>query len=105
MEAGDLLVALLGDGIALDGARTDCIDRFQFVSRFEQRLPFLNRLLALDDIVKVIECMLIQSKRDSELADAAILAIDSSTARLNASYNSLFRDHRSAQALIDIGQL
>jgi hypothetical protein len=48
--------------------------------------------------------MLIQGKRDTELADAAILAMDSTTARLNASYNSLFRDHRFAQALIDIGQ-
>jgi hypothetical protein len=45
MEAGDLLITLFGDGVALDGARTDSIERFQFVSRFKQRLPFLNRLL------------------------------------------------------------
>ncbi|MNT36314.1 hypothetical protein D3C71_795240 [compost metagenome] len=104
MEAGDLLIALLGDGVAFNGARTDSIERFQFVSRLKQRLPFLNRLFALDDIIKLIEFMLIQGKRDTELANAAILAMDSTTARLNASYNSLFRDHRSAQALIDIGQ-
>ena len=104
MEAGDLLVALFGNGVAFDGARTDSIERFQFVSRLKQRLPFLNRLFALDDIVKLIEFVLIQSKRDTELADAAILAMDSTTARLNAPYNSLFRDHRSAQAVIDICQ-
>ena len=104
MEAGDLLITLFGDGVAFNGARTDSIERFQFVSRFKQRLPFLNRLFALDDIIKLIEFMLIQGKRDTELADAAILAMDSTTARLNASYNSLFRDHRFAQALIDIGQ-
>ena len=33
-----------------------------------------------------------------------ILTMDSATARLNTSYNSLFRDHKSTQALIDIGQ-
>jgi hypothetical protein len=104
MEARNLLVALLGDGVTLDGARADCIERFQFVSRFEQRLPFLNRLLALNDVIKLIKFMLVQGKRDTELANAAILTMDSTTARLNASYNSLFRDHRSAQALIDIGQ-
>ena len=104
MEAGDLLITLFGDGVALDGARTDSIERFQFVSRFKQRLPFLNRLFALDDIIKLIKFMLIQGKRDTELADAAILAMDSTTARLNASNNSLLRDHMSAQALIDIGQ-
>jgi hypothetical protein len=42
--------------------------------------------------------------KDAELADAAILAMDCTTARLNASYNSLFRDHRSAQAVIDFSQ-
>src|SRR5690606_32655148 len=104
MEAGDLLITLFGDGIAFDGARTDSIERFQFVSRFKQRLPFLNRLFALDDVIKLVKLMLIQGKRDTELADAAILAMDSTTARLNASYNSLFWDHRFAQALIDIGQ-
>lgn len=72
MEAGDLLVALFGNGVAFDGARTDSIERLQFVSRLKQRLPFLNRLFALDDIVKLIEFVLIQSKRDTELADAAI---------------------------------
>ncbi|VZZ88049.1 conserved protein of unknown function [Escherichia coli] len=48
--------------------------------------------------------MFVECERDAKLADAAILAMDSTTARLNAPYNSLFRDHRSAQAVIDICQ-
>ena len=89
VEAGDLLVALFGNGIALDGARTDSVQRFQFVSRFKQRLPFLNRLFTLDNIIKLIKLVLIQGKRNTELADAAVLTMDSTTARLNASNNSL----------------
>jgi hypothetical protein len=40
MEAGDLLIALFGDGVALDGARTDSIERFQFVSALNSVCPF-----------------------------------------------------------------
>jgi hypothetical protein len=67
-------------------------------------LPFLDGLFALDNIIELIKLMLIQGKRDTQLADTAILAMDGTTARLNASYNSLFRDHKFAQALIDISQ-
>ncbi|MCQ7963622.1 hypothetical protein NP258_08920, partial [Salmonella enterica] len=35
--------------------------------------------------------MLVKCERDAKLADTAILAMDSTTARLNAPYNSLFR--------------
>jgi hypothetical protein len=104
MKAGDLLIALFGDGVAFDGARTNCIQRFQLITGFEQGLSFLDRLFPLDDVIQLIKLMLVQSKRDAKLANAAILAMDCTTARLNASYNSLFRDHKSAQALIDIGQ-
>ena len=104
MEAGNLFVTLFGDGIALNGTGTNRIQRFQFITGFEQGLPFLNGLFTLDNIIQLIKLMLIKSERDAKLADAAILTMDCATARLNASYNSLFRDHRFAQALIDIGQ-
>jgi hypothetical protein len=104
MEAGNLLITLFGDGVAFDGARTNRIQRFQLITGFEQGLPFLDRLFPLDDIIQLIKLVLVQSKRDAKLANAAILTMDCTTARLNASYNSLFRDHKSAQALIDIGQ-
>ncbi len=96
METGDLLITLFGDGIAFDGARTDSVERFQLIACFKQGLTFLDGLFTLNDIVELIQLMLIKSKGDAKLADTAILTMDSTTARLNASNNSLFRDHRSA---------
>lgn len=104
METSDLLVALLSDGITFNRTGADGIKRFKFISSLKQRLAFLNRLLPLNDIIKLIKLMFVECERDAKLADAAILAMDSTTARLNAPYNSLFRDHRSAQAVIDICQ-
>jgi hypothetical protein len=104
MEAGDLLITLFGDGVAFDGPGANSVQRFQLITGFEQGLTFLDRLFPLDNIIQLIKLMLVQSKGDAELADAAILTMDSTTARLNASNNSLLRDHMSAQALIDIGQ-
>lgn len=105
METSDLLVALLSDGITFNRTGADGIKRFKFITSLKQRLAFLNRLLPLNDIIKLIKLMVfVECERDAKLADAAILAMDSTTARLNAPYNSLFRDHRSAQAVIDICQ-
>ena len=104
MEARNLLVTLFGDSIALDSTGANSIQRLQFITGLEEGLPFLDGLFALDNIIQLIKLMLIKSERDAKLADAAILTMDSATARLNASYNSLFRDHRSAQAVIDISQ-
>ena len=104
VEAGNLLIALLGDGVAFDGPGANGIQRFQLITGFEQGLTFLDGLFPLDNIIQLIKLVLVQSKGDAELADTAILTMDSTTARLNASNNSLLRDHMSAQALIDIGQ-
>jgi hypothetical protein len=92
METGDLLVALFSDGIAFDGAGTNGVQRFQFITGLEQRLPFLNGFFALNNVVQLIELVLIQRERDTQLTNAAILTVNGATARLNASYNSLFRD-------------
>ncbi len=104
MEASNLLITLLGDGIAFDGPGANSVQRLQLITGFEQGLTFLDRLFPLDNIIQLIKLMLVQSKGDAELANAAILTMDCTTARLNASNNSLLRDHMSAQALIDIGQ-
>ena len=88
MEAGDLLIALFSNGIALDRTGTNGIERFQLITRFKQRLAFLDRLFTLDNIIKLIKLMLVKCERDAKLADTAILAMDSTTARLNAPYNS-----------------
>jgi len=48
----------------------------------------LDRLFALDDVIELVKLMLVKCERDAKLADAAILAMDSTTARLNAPYNS-----------------
>ena len=104
METSDLLVALLSDGITFNRTGADGIKRFKFITCFKERLPLLDRLFALDDVIELVKLMLVKCERDAKLADAAILAMDSTTARLNAPYNSLFRDHRSAQAVIDICQ-
>ena len=44
METGDLLVALLGDGVAFDGPGTDRVQRLQLVAGLEQGLAFLDGL-------------------------------------------------------------
>jgi hypothetical protein len=103
-ETGDLLVTLFSDGVALDRAGTNSVKRFQFIPGFKQSLTFLDGLFALNDIVELIELVFIECEGDAELANTAILAMDCTSARLNASYNSLFRDHRSAQAVIDFSQ-
>ena len=87
MKTSDLLVALLGNGVAFNRTGADSIERFQFITCFKQRLPFLNRLFTLDDIIKLIKLMFVKCERDAKLADTAILAMDSTTARLNAPYN------------------
>lgn len=87
MESSNLLIALLGNGVALNRSGADSIERFQFITCFKQSLPFLNGLFALDDIIKLIKLMLVKCERDAKLADTAILAMDSTTARLNAPYN------------------
>ncbi len=76
VEAGNLLVALFGDGITLDGAGADSVKRFQIVTRFKQRLAFLNRFFTLDNIVKLIQLMFIQSERNAQLTNAAVLTVD-----------------------------
>ncbi len=91
METSDLLVALLSDGITFNRTGADGIKRFKFITSLKQRLAFLNRLLPLNDIIKLIKLMFVECERTAKLADAAILAMDSTTARLNAPYNSLFR--------------
>lgn len=72
METGDLLITLFGNGVAFNGARTNCIQRFQLITGFEQGLSFLDRLFPLDNVIKLIKLMLVQSKRDAKLANAAI---------------------------------
>ena len=79
VECGDLLVALFGDGIALNGSGTDRIQRFQLIPRLKQRLALLNRLFPLNDVIKLVQLMLIKRKRDTQLADAAILTVDRTT--------------------------
>lgn len=96
MKTSDLLVALLSDGITFNCTGADGIKRFKFITSFKQRLAFLNRLFLLNDIIKLIKLMFVECERDAKLADAAILAMDSTTARLNALYNLLFWDYRFA---------
>jgi hypothetical protein len=95
VESGNLFVTLFGDGIALNGSGTNSVQRFQLVPSLEQRLAFPNRLFAFDNIIQLIELMLVQREGNTELADAAILTVNSTTARLDTSVdNTLFRDHR-----------
>ena len=104
MKTSDLLVALLSDGITFNRTGAAGIKRFKFITSLKQRLAFLNRLLTINYIINLIKIKFVECVPDAKLADAAILELDSTTARLNAPYNSLFRDHRSAQAVIDICQ-
>ncbi|MEM0758049.1 hypothetical protein J4W32_26065, partial [Escherichia coli] len=56
---------------------------------------FLTMIMPTNDISNLMNLMFVECERDANLADAAFLAMDSTTARLKAPYNSLFGDHRS----------
>lgn len=65
METSDLLVALLSDGITFNRTGADGIKRFKFITSLKQRLAFLNRLLPLNDIIKLIKLMFVECERDA----------------------------------------
>ena len=44
MEPSDLLITLLSNGVGLDGAGADGIERFEFVSSLEEIFSLLDRL-------------------------------------------------------------
>jgi len=50
MKTGDLFVTLLCNGIGLDGAGADGIERFEFVSSLEEIFSLLDRFFALYDL-------------------------------------------------------
>lgn len=72
METGDLLVALLGDGVAFDGPGTDRVQRLQLVAGLEQGLAFLDGLFPLDNVVELVQLVGIKGERNAQLADAAV---------------------------------
>ena len=74
METSDLLVALLSDGITFNRTGADGIKRFKFISSLKQRLAFLNRLLPLNDIIKLIKLMF----REGKLLDGGYMMEDPS---------------------------
>lgn len=65
MKTGDLLVALLRNGIAFYRPRANGVQRSQFIACFKQRLPLLDRLLPFNDVVELIELVFIQGERDA----------------------------------------
>lgn len=83
VEACNLLVALFSNGVALDRAGADSVERFQIVACFKQRLAFLNRFFTLDNVVELIQLMFIQGERDTQLTNAAVLTVDGTATRLN----------------------
>ena len=62
METGDLLVALLGDGVAFDGPGTDRVQRLQLVAGLEQGLAFLDGLFPLDNVVELVSSWALRVK-------------------------------------------
>lgn len=103
VERGDLLIPLLGDGVRLDGPGTDGIERFELIASLEQLFTLLDRLLALDDAVQLIKLVVVQSEGNTELTDAAILAMNCTATALDTSARFLFRDHRLIR-IIDLYQ-
>ncbi|CAI1604281.1 Uncharacterised protein [Serratia quinivorans] len=94
VKAGDLLIALLGDGITFDGPGADSVQRFQLVAGLEQGLALLDRLFPFDNVVELVQLMSIKSKRNTQLTDTAILTMDRTTTRLDTTNHAFFRDHR-----------
>ncbi|MNV72301.1 hypothetical protein D3C71_1653780 [compost metagenome] len=94
MEAGDLLVTLFGNGVTLDGPGADSVQRFQFIAGLEQGLALLDRLFPFDNVVELVQLVRIKSKRNTQLADTAILTMDRTTTRLDTTNHAFFRDHR-----------
>ncbi|MOA31452.1 hypothetical protein D3C78_1526120 [compost metagenome] len=94
VETGDLLIALLGNGITFDGPGADSVQRFQFIAGLEQGLALLDRLFPFDNVVELVQLVRIKSKRNTQLADTAILTMDRTTTRLDTTNHAFFRDHR-----------
>ena len=51
MEPSDLLITLLSNGVGLDGAGADGVERLEFIACLEEILALLDRLFALYDVV------------------------------------------------------
>ena len=104
METGDLLVALLGDGVAFDGPGTDRVQRLQLVAGLEQGLAFLDGLFPLDNVVELVQLVGIKGERNAQLADAAVLAMDRTTTRLDTTNHAFSGIIDYAHSIIDMSQ-